>query len=159
LLLRASNELLFNYDFKYGYRLRFGPSVFPDSFTEDRNGLNRAIEYIQGLLETFGWVVSFEEDNLWYYLVFAPLLALTPEEVIREREQKAKTIAAGALKTINTGMLANKYDFSLAELGMTDDDTDLPFLFLCIRELKALTPRYKIEFFSPTIFITPTTSP
>jgi len=157
LLQKVDFDLLFTYNFRDGYRFEFGDSVFPE-WIKKTETKKKIVAYTAMVLEAYGWIVTFGEDDTWYYLDFAPLLSLTPEEVTREREQKAKTIAAKALQTINSGLLTNKYDFSLAELDMTDE-RDLPFLLLCLKQLKALIPRYKIELFCGTIYLTPTTSP
>ncbi len=114
-LLRASNELLFNYNFKLGYQLIFGIGSFPDGTGPDlqKNAINFAVM----VLEAFGWVVTFKEDKNWYYLNFAPLLVLTPEEADREIERQVNEYAHQSLQAINRGLGKNQVEFSYHEIG------------------------------------------
>ncbi|HCX25482.1 MAG: hypothetical protein UX01_C0010G0022 [Candidatus Collierbacteria bacterium GW2011_GWB2_45_17] len=118
LLLGAGNELLFNYDFRNGYRFTFGPNIFPDYIHRDKDKVNRVIEFVLWILEAFGWIVTFNEDESWYYLDFAPLLALTPEEVNTEIEQRINSLAGKALQVINTGLVKHQSRFFRKEIGL-----------------------------------------
>lgn len=119
LLLRADHELLFNYNFKFGYQLTFGPNTFPDYIRRDTDRVDRTIKHALMILEAFGWIVTFSEDESWYYLDFAPLLALTPEEVRSEIENRISTLAGTALQVINAGFVKHRSHFFRKELGLS----------------------------------------
>jgi len=131
LLQKVDFDLLFAYNFRDGYRFKFGDSVFPE------------------------WIKKPETKKK--IVAFAPLLSLTPEEVTLEREQIALRLAASALQVINRGLIAGKVFFTLEELALSEDDSRL--FTACLTRLRQLMPRYKIEHSLSRFFLTPTTSP
>ena len=137
LLLKVDFDLLFSYSFRDGYRFMFGDSVFPE-WVKELETKKKIIVYATMILEAYGWVVTFTEDQEWYYLDFAPLQALTPEEVSREREQIAFRIAANALQVINQGLIEGKTFFTLEELAISESDSRL--FTACLTRLRQLMP-------------------
>jgi len=156
LLQKVDFDLLFAYNFRDGYRFKFGDSVFPEWIKKPETK-KKIVAYAVMVLEAYGWLVTFSEDKTWYYLDFAPLLSLTPEEVTLEREQIALRLAASALQVINRGLIAGKVFFTLEELALSEDDSR--FFTACLTRLRQLMPRYKIEHSLSRFFLTPTTSP
>lgn len=151
LMMRANHQLLYNYDFKKGSQVQFGPSVFPDHMRNHQDWIQEAIEYGILIMEAFGWVVTLSEDKDFYYLNFAPLLSLTPDEVERERDQAAYQMAVNALKVINPGLLKHKGSFALKELGM--DTADFPLLSMSLKHLRILMPGWLVELESKVIYL------
>lgn len=130
LMQRIQHDLLFEYDFKLGYLSTFGDASFPDYITKNQPRIKKVIERIRMIFEAFGWVVTFSEDKYWYYLNFAPLLALTPEEVNAEIEQRVNILASKALKVINEGLIKQQSHFYRKEIGLAPamvipEDVDL----------------------------------
>ncbi len=156
LLQKVDFDLLFAYNFRDGYRFLFGDSIFPD-WIKKPDTKKKIVAYAVMVLEAYGWIVTSGEDDTWYYLDFAPLQALTPEEVAREREQIALRMAASALQIINKGLIAGKTFFTLEELAIPVDDSKL--FTACLTRLRDLIPGYKIELSLSRLFLTSTTSP
>lgn len=138
LFYAVQHDLLFSYNFKRGYQYRFGPGKFPDYIQKDEKMMHEVIEYTQKLLEALGWVITFSEDESWFYFNFGPLLALTPEEVQSEIDQRINTLAATALQVINAGLLKSKSKYSRREVGLVPGLATVDERYLVISRLREL---------------------
>ncbi|SRR5258706_6190280 len=145
LLLKADFHLLFDYNFRDGYLFTFGPSVFPDWLQTDTDIKLKIIEYARMILEAYGWNVIFSEDDAWYYLNFAPLLALTPEEVNAEIQQRVNNLAGKALQVINAGHVNRQERFTYDELGLDLEKIDAQdFLAVLDKLTELLDPKWEV---------------
>ncbi len=137
LLSKVDYELVFCYDFSSGYKYTFSPMQFPSYIQNDKETILNSINYALMILEALGWIVTFSEDDL-YHFNFAPLIALTPEEVAAKIDQRINTIAANALQVINHGLVNHKHKYFRKEVDLTPAQISAEDADLVINRLREL---------------------
>ncbi len=153
----VSNFLWVSYDFTFGAAYHLTSNQIPQYLRNDKKDLRRYIDYLSLVLAAFGWINTIEEDDGDYYLIFSALIALTPKEVERVREEKAQTLAYQALAVINKGLLKVKSSYDcVQDLGF--DSTDFNLNVRAVRQLRIILSDYEIEYVSGVLYLEPTTS-
>lgn len=118
----ATDELLYRYDFKLGSSVCIIRGLISEKTYDDQEKMSRVLEYLLAVLSALGWMVTLEgQREGFYFLNFAPLLIMTPEEVELEIKHKIDQIAFRALQAINPGLLRRQSYYTSVDLGLPKD--------------------------------------
>ncbi len=126
------------YDFGIGCRYFIDVYLFPHIGLDIKKKRRNFVEYVADMLTVLGWNVSIEEKDGYFHLIFAPLLALEPNEVYLEIEKRVNRYAGQALQVINSSMIENIDEFTIHSLGIDRENMPSQFFELVVIRLREL---------------------